>query len=274
MATAAYKTWVKAGRPWHVANIVNDYRVALHDAGWAFAELGTIGNEAHLQAETPQDHTPFSVTGWPDQHPYPAVLALDVMNGARPSPVMTSLVGYWLAEARADRTPWVKYINWRGQKYDVRNAWAARPTDGHYDHAHISFTTNWATQSVGSWSVIPEGDTDMDQSLLNTHVADTWRTLALLSGTDASYQLEGEPEPRLEANELQATLKRLESAVAALADQVGSPVDPQAVVDALAAHEGFISSLGQAIASHFEEPPGARDVVVKLTEVLTRGLGT
>jgi hypothetical protein len=274
MATAAYRAWVKAGRPWHIANIVNDYRVALHDAGWAFAELGTIGNEAHLQAETPQDHTPFSATGWPDEHPYPAVLALDAMNGARPSPVMTSLVGYWLEEARADRTPWVKYINWQGQKYDVRNAWAPRETSGHYDHAHISFTTNWANQSVGSWPVTPDGGTDMDQALANTHIADTWRTLALLSGTDASYQLEGEPSPRLEPNQLQASLNRLESAVAALAYQVGSPVDPQAIVDALAAHEGFISSLGQAIASHFEEAPGARDVVVKLTEVLTRGLGT
>jgi hypothetical protein len=271
MATAAYKAWVKAGRPWHVANVVNDYRQQLHAAGWEFAELGTIGDEAHLQAETPQDHTPFSATGWPGAHPYPAVLALDVMKGQRPDATLDAIVRRWLSEARADRTPWVKYINWQGQRYDVRNAWAPRPTAGHFDHAHLSFSTDWADRSVGGWQVIPKGGNDMDTAEANMHKADTYRALATLTGTDAVYQLEGEPEQRREVNEPWRLLKRLESAVAELTERAPVSVDPAALAAALAGNQAFVSALAVALAAELGNVPDTTDMVLAFGRALVKG---
>lgn len=271
MATAAYRAWVKAGRPWHVANVVNDYRQQLHAAGWQFTELGTIGNEAHLQAETPQDHTPFSATGWPGAHPYPAVLALDVMAAGHDEPHVDDLVYYWVTQARAGHTPWVKYINWQGQKFDTRNGWAPTPTSGHFDHAHISFRTDWTDRSVGGWPVIPNGGNAMDMQERNMHTADTWRALATLTGTDAVYQLEGEPEQRHEVNEPWLLLKRLESAVAVLVARDPVSVDPVALAEALAGSEAFVGALAVALARELGSVPDTTDMVLAMGRALVKG---
>lgn len=272
MATAAYKAWVKAGRPWHAANIVNDYRQPLIEAGWRAGGLGTIGDEAHLQAETPQDHTPFSATGWPGQHPYPLVLALDVSDMTATDIPLDALVDYWILEASAGRTPWVKYINWQGRKFDVRNAWAPRPTAGHYDHAHISFRTDWADRSVGGWSVIPKKGNNMDVAEANVHTADTWRTLAILTGTDASYQLQGELSPRLEVNEPWKLLKRLESSIEELASRSPVSVDPAALAQALAGNEDFVSALAVELARQLGNVPDTTDMVLAFARALAKGV--
>lgn len=158
MATQAFYDWVHAGRPFLVCAPGRDYLVAFERAGWPVASLGTIGDTAHLTADRPQDHCPFSVTGWPAGNPYPYVLAFDAGHDPASGRDMGPIVDRWLSEARAGRTPWVKYIVWRGQLYDVRNGWKPVAASDHFDHAHVSFRTDWYNKSIGSWSPIGKDD--------------------------------------------------------------------------------------------------------------------
>lgn len=161
MSTAAYRDWVRKGRPWENCLPVRDFVVALQLAGWTQGSLGTIGDEAHLQAERPQDHTPFSVTGWPGEHPYPLILALDVMHSPAEGRDVAPLFDYWLYEARMGRQPWLKYMVWRAMRYDVRNNWNPVAASGHWDHAHLSFRTDHARAGLAGWRVTPNGGNDM-----------------------------------------------------------------------------------------------------------------
>jgi hypothetical protein len=161
MATQAYYDWVRAGKPWHKSVPVAEYQRAFLAAGWPALSLGTLGDEAHLTADRPQDHTPFSVTGWPGASPYPYVLAFDAGHAPSQGFDMGPVVARWLADARDGKTPWVKYIVWRGQLYDVRRDWAPSGASGHYDHAHVSFRTDWYGKSIGGYPVVNAGGSTM-----------------------------------------------------------------------------------------------------------------
>lgn len=159
MATQAYYNWVSAGKPWHKATPVAQYQAAFLAAGWPVTSLGTLGDTAHLTADRPQDHTPFSVTGWPGVNPYPYVLAFDAGHLPAQGFDMGPVVARWLQDARDGKTPWVKYIVWRGQLYDVRRDWEPSGASGHYDHAHVSFRTDWYTKTIGGYTVVTTGGT-------------------------------------------------------------------------------------------------------------------
>jgi hypothetical protein len=124
---------------------------AVHLFGWHT-------NEAHLTADPPEDHTPFSATGWPLPTPLGVVTATDVMDRPDLGVVCAELVPYWLDQCRSGAMRWVKYINWQGKRYDVRNGWAPVPTAGHYDHAHISARSDNLDTTLAGWSVTPGGD--------------------------------------------------------------------------------------------------------------------
>jgi hypothetical protein len=165
MATQAYYDWLNHGSPWKMATPVREYRNAFLLAGWPAESLGTIGDKAHLSADRPQDHTPFSVTGWPGASPYPYVLAFDAGHNPDAGRDMGPVVAHWLSDARAGKTPWVKYIVWRGQLFDVRNGWSPVSASDHYDHAHVSIRTDWYDKTIGAYAVIPGGSTNMGMSV-------------------------------------------------------------------------------------------------------------
>jgi hypothetical protein len=160
MATQAYWDWVAAGEPWRACRPAADIKAALVDQlGQGVAvHLGTIGNrETHLMVDYPQDHAPFSFTKWPVQVGN-IVCALDIMHKPNLGLDCRDLFGYWLAEAKAGRTPWLKYLIWQAKLHDVRNDWRAEPNSGHYDHIHLSFRTDWIDKGIGDWSPLPGGD--------------------------------------------------------------------------------------------------------------------
>lgn len=161
MATQAYYDWRNHGSPWKPATPVREYQNAFLRAGWPAVSLGTIGDTAHLTSDHPQDHTPFSVTGWPGASPYPYVLAFDAGHDPGAGRDMGPVVAQWLNDARAGKTPWVKYIVWRGQLYDVRNGWSPVPASDHYDHAHVSIRTDWYDKSIGGYAVVAGGENTM-----------------------------------------------------------------------------------------------------------------
>lgn len=268
MATQAFKDWAAAGRPFKLAQPVDEYRHELLLAGWPKSLLGTIGDEAHLQAEHPEDHCPFSVTGWPQPNEYPYVCALDVgaafINGLD----VDQLVTYWLAEARAGHTPWIKYINWQGYQYDVRRSWVRTAIGGHYDHAHISFRTDWTLNGIGEFAVIPKGPI----TVTTQTGRDVWNEPIT---SDAEHFAGPAREWLKYIHTASATADRIEALVKALSDSLqprsdvpGSDVTAAAIADALAASGGFIDQVAAAIVVKLG-PIATLDQVVELLKDLT-----
>lgn len=254
MATAAFRDWVRRGRQWFPATPVTIYRTLLHTVGWPWSALGTIGDEAHLQAETPQDHCPFSVTGWPGENPYPFVLALDVTHDPGAGLDAEPFVAYWVSEAWAGRTPWVKYIVFKGLRWDVRNDWKSVPADGHYDHAHISFRTDYYQASLGGWN--PLGD-NMSPIIIHEEGKGWWvsdfvsaRPLGSEAEVDALKAHLGD----VVAVENEHWYGVPENPSGPPAGGGGATVDPVALANALAANQGFVEALANGIAGNVELP--------------------
>jgi hypothetical protein len=133
MATAAYYAWVKAGRKWSAAQPIADVVAYAKTAGVGW--LGTLGSDdtRHLQADRPQDHTPFSVTAWPLPLPGYIVTACDLARGP--------WCERFLAECRAGIHPWVKYINFGGHHYNVKTGWREEYSSD--QHFHVSCRTDY-----------------------------------------------------------------------------------------------------------------------------------
>lgn len=151
MASNGYRQWLAAGRPWKLAQPIADLAATLRRHGYT---VGTIGNGSHLQANTPEDHTPFSATGWPGPHPRWYVLALDVMPAGGGLPSLAQLGAQLAADRNAGvaGAAWVKYMNWQPANAGVRHeAWdPAHRVVGSTDagHIHISCRTDYATSGV------------------------------------------------------------------------------------------------------------------------------
>jgi hypothetical protein len=184
MAVAQFYQWESLGRPLEPCRPIRDYVERLKAAfPQDAASFSWYANETHYQANPPEDHTPYSYTGWPQQSPHWVVFATDVMHHPSKGVNCDELFPYWLSEAKAGRTPWVKYLIWQAKLYDVRNSWAPRNNSGHFDHVHISCRTDHRNTSLGGWSIVPgkgSGD-DMVKTFL-------WNGNYYVSKGDASFR--------------------------------------------------------------------------------------
>lgn len=114
MASQGYRDWLKAGRPYTLIRPAKAVQKTLRGYGLTVYDYP---NGAHLTAAKPEDHTPFSVTGWPGTNARWNARALDVM------PRSTSLahrkenadIARQLIKDRdagLAGAKWIKYINW------------------------------------------------------------------------------------------------------------------------------------------------------------------
>lgn len=126
MATSAYWAWAGRGRPFRLATWAADLKTLARQHGVRW--LGDLGNDDHLQASTPEDHTPFSATAWPVALPDYCVCAVDMVDGPWSDRILEA--------ARDGRLPWVKYLNFRGRNYSVKRQW--RPVANPDRHLHVS----------------------------------------------------------------------------------------------------------------------------------------
>lgn len=141
MATQAYYTWRNAGSPWRLATPIAELQT------WAKANgvsiLGTIGNQDHLVAEPPQDHTPFSATAWPVPLPGFVVTAIDLAD-------TNGLGQAILTQARAGKLPWLKYVIFANKVYSHWDNFQ----EGKYNsdsHVHMSIRSDWCDTSIGTF---------------------------------------------------------------------------------------------------------------------------
>lgn len=148
MASLAYQQWVAAGKP--MSGLVRPaaaLKAILRGYGYTVYDLG---DESHLKADPPEDHTPFSATGWPAASPRWWVHAIDVM----PPPAGSGLPSLAQLGARlvADRNAgvpgvlWIKYLNWEpGDGACWHESWQpsyARRASTDRGHLHISARTD------------------------------------------------------------------------------------------------------------------------------------
>jgi len=163
---SAFDVWNAAGRPLTPAQPIREFVEKLKAAFPAHAnEFNWFADEAHYREQPPQDHTPFSADGWPRPDPHWVVFATDVMNTAVGGLAGNQkLFNYWLAEAKAGRAPWIKYLIWQATIYDVRFGWRPQPNSDHFDHVHISARTDFEHYSLGGWSVTPSAPTTGEEA--------------------------------------------------------------------------------------------------------------
>lgn len=143
---SAYSSWVNRGRPWQLATPVADLAATLAKHGF---QVGTIGDNGHLTAPTPEDHTPYSATGWPFAAPFGWVFALDIMPGGA---VGLGRLGAQLVADRNGGDPGaaaIKYMNWTPDGASCRHdSWepghVTKPSSD-IGHIHISMRTDFQT---------------------------------------------------------------------------------------------------------------------------------
>jgi hypothetical protein len=116
-------------------------------------------------ADFPEDHTPYSYTGWPTDNPYPYVFATDVMHRPDLGVDCDVLFAYWLSEAKAGRMPWLKYLIYKAKLYHVRNNWEPVKNSGHEGHIHGSARTDHLNTGLGDWSVTPTGPPTVEDEM-------------------------------------------------------------------------------------------------------------
>ncbi len=155
MPTAAYNNWVRNGRPWKVAAPIKAIGDRLRAYGYVVYYLGS-DDRAHLQAAKPQDHCPFSFTGWPVAHPYPWVTAMDIMPPKAGSglPSLQRLGAQMIADRQAGHPgmAWLKYINHEPDRDNGGACWHhswqpnyARVSSNDRGHIHASGRSDMVT---------------------------------------------------------------------------------------------------------------------------------
>jgi hypothetical protein len=158
MTPTTYDQWIADGRPWRPAPVIDRFAELMRGHGF---EVFTIGDQNHLTATLPEDHTPYSHTPWPGAQPYPQILALDVMPGG-------AVDWRWLGrQIVTDRfagvrgTGWIKYINWTDP---TDSCWHDRwePDNTHTPstdrgHIHISARTDrLGASELSDWDPVAE----------------------------------------------------------------------------------------------------------------------
>jgi hypothetical protein len=150
--------WRAEGAPWRNAPAIGMFAEMMRGYGFV---VYTIGNESHLSADIPEDHTPYSHTPWPAGQPYPNVMALDIMPGGR---VDWRRLGQQITNDKAMGKPgteWIKYINYTIMDGSCwHSSWepdlATRPSTD-TGHVHLSCRSDLFPQTdFHGWDPVAE----------------------------------------------------------------------------------------------------------------------
>lgn len=120
MASQAYYDWVKAGKPYVRARPTMECLKLIQGYGYTVYDYP---DDPHLTASPPEDHTPFSATGWPIASKRWVGHAIDIMPpsaaaiaaGAIPLPQLARQI-IRDKNAGVPGTGWIKYMNWTDEE--------------------------------------------------------------------------------------------------------------------------------------------------------------
>lgn len=170
-----YADWVRDGSPY--TDCVPNVELARLLRGYGYT-VYTKGDTSHMRATPPEDHTPFSATGWPVASPYPYGHAIDVMPPAAGSslPSLAEL-GRQLFDDRTGVIPGaalIKYMNWEPNGpggscwHDAWQPSHTRTPSTDRGHIHLSWRSDATKKTLAGYDPVARlrGD-DMT-------AADTW----------------------------------------------------------------------------------------------------
>lgn len=145
MTSAQHQKWLNEGAPWHLAVPLVELEAAIVATFDPRSDtIGTIGDASHLDAEPPEDHTPYSETGWPEPTPPFIVTALDYDG-----PGWEALFEHLINERHAGRMMWIKYINYQGLHHSWEPDYKGSVSSDWKGHGHVSIRTDWCFTSTG-----------------------------------------------------------------------------------------------------------------------------
>lgn len=155
MGEALYRQWVADGSPFTLVRPLRHLRDLLRGYGYTVYDRG---NRDHLLHDPPEDHTPYSATGWPNTARYGYGYAVDIMPPGAGSklPSLQQLGRQLYADRAAGDIKWLKYINWEpdgnytGPCY--HDAWQpdhTRRSSSDRGHIHVSARTGYEESTAG-----------------------------------------------------------------------------------------------------------------------------
>lgn len=155
MTYAQRLAWRNGGAPFRLARPLARLRDKLRAYGYTVYD---IGNTEHLDAGVPEDHTPYSATGWPVSSPYGVGFAVDVMPPHAGLPSLQQLGARIVADRNAGvpGISWLKYMNWEPERNNGGACWQdswqpnySRRNSSDRGHIHISGRSDMADSAIG-----------------------------------------------------------------------------------------------------------------------------
>jgi hypothetical protein len=168
VASSGYYEWIAAGRPYTLIRPATALVTNLRHHGLVVYHYP---NDDHLKAPTPQDHTPYSVTGWPGANRRWLARGVDVMprDDSPAARKENADIARQLIRDRNASVPgvmWIKYINWTDEQGICRQErWTP-------NHTTVS--------SIDKGHIHISGRSDVDDDAR----ADTYDPIARMTGTD------------------------------------------------------------------------------------------
>lgn len=141
MASPAYYVWAGGGKPYRLCRPAAALQSTLRSHGLTVYDYPDY---SHLVAEPPEDHTPFSATGWPVQSAYGIAHAIDIMpradtvaGRAENAAIARRLIAD--RNAGVSGVGWIKYLNWTDEQGVCRQErWMpSHETRSSTDRGHI-----------------------------------------------------------------------------------------------------------------------------------------
>lgn len=232
MTSKQHQLWIKRGEPFELARPLADVRDTLRAAGYTVYD---IGNSAHLDHEPPEDHCPYSETGWPQKiAPYGRGFAIDIMPPPKGSglPSLQVIGANIYADKQADRAPWLKYMNWGpvDDQHAVQDRWQPgheRRSSSDTGHIHLSSTTDSVdSDAAAGYNPIHSGGTSgmttfNEKAKIEAVFNDQDTATLDVDGTD-----DGKGSLRAFPNLTAAHLSTLDGRVGALESASGGPAAP------------------------------------------------
>lgn len=184
MATNAYYDWVDDGSPYTLMRPAKATQSSLRAHGLTVYDYP---DDSHLTASTPEDHTPFSATGWPIVSAYGVGHAIDIMPRTNDAAGRTenATIARQMIHDRNAGVPgamWIKYINWtdedgvcRQERWMPEHETRSSSDSG---HIHVSGRSDCDNDArADDYDPLSEG---FLMALSNEQQHDLWEWLALL----------------------------------------------------------------------------------------------
>lgn len=171
MTSDGYKDWLAAGRPYTLIRPAKAVQATLRRHGLTVYDYPDTG---HLTATVPQDHTPFSATGWPGANRRWNARGLDIMprsDSAAGRKENADIARQFIRDrdAGVPGVMWIKYLNWTDEKGACRQErWT--------DKANPNRRTTISSNDKGHIHISGRSDADSDTR------ADTYDPIARMNG--------------------------------------------------------------------------------------------